>query len=179
MKIYNNPETGKCHLCGEHFTDSNKPTLDRINNDLGHELSNCKLACSSCNSLRSYKDDKITRLRIQLKKYCKLNQLPTTLTNEREYFDLREGITGGLSMVMHRLNLRGITKINRFKYNDESNKVISYDTDNVMSHDVGVDFNLLYPSSFSSTFHEFNPYHGGIMYMPGSLIARYECYNDN
>ena len=51
MKIYNNPETGKCHLCGEHFTDSNKPTLDRINNDLGHELSNNKLACSSCNSL--------------------------------------------------------------------------------------------------------------------------------
>ena len=126
-----------------------------------------------------------------MKKYCKLNQLPTALTNEREYFDLREGITGGLSMDKHRLNLRGITKINRFKYNEirssgstpslaaeEYFKVISYDTDNVMSHAVGVDFNSLCPSSFSSTFHEFNPYHGGIMYMPGSLITRYKCYND-
>lgn len=64
MEIYNKPETGQC--C-EHFTNSNKPTLDRINNEIIHEFSNCKLACSSCNNLRSYKNDKITKLRIQLK----------------------------------------------------------------------------------------------------------------
>lgn len=102
MKLYNDPENGKCHLCGEHFTYSNKPTLDRINNDLGHELKNCLLACASCNQLRNRTDEKVSRLRIQLKKYCHLHSLPTTIANEKEYYDLREGITGGLSMVMHR-----------------------------------------------------------------------------
>ena len=177
IKLYNNPSTGKCHLCGEHFTNHNKPTLDRIDNDIGHELSNCVLACASCNQLRNRSDDKVTRLRIQLNKYCRLHKLPTTISNEKEYYDLREGITGGLSMVMHRKNIRGVTHINKFKY--ENQKVISYDTPNIVSHVVGVDFNSLYPSSFSSNYHEFIPYHGGIMYMPGSLIARFECYDES
>ena len=40
-----------CYLCGEAFTQTNTPTLDRINNSIGHSLSNCKLACASCNTL--------------------------------------------------------------------------------------------------------------------------------
>ena len=180
MKMYNDTNTGKCHLCGEHFTNSNKPTLDRIDNEKGHELDNCLLACAECNKLRSRGDDKVTRLRIQLIKYCRLHKLPTTISNENEYYDLREGVTGGLSMVMHRQNIRGVSHINKFKYIPASEKsgpkVISYDTPNVVSHVVGVDFNSLYPSSCSSNYHSFNPYHGGIMYMPGSLVSRFECY---
>ena len=61
MKMYNDLALGRCHLCGEHFTYSNKPTLD---NGIGHELTNCKLACEVCNKMRSKPDDKVTRLRI-------------------------------------------------------------------------------------------------------------------
>ena len=67
MKMYNDPLLGKCHLCGEHFTYYNKPTLDRIDNEIGHELRNCKLACEVCNKIRSNSDLEVTRLRIQLK----------------------------------------------------------------------------------------------------------------
>ena len=179
MKIYEDPELGKCHLCGEHFSWTNKPTLDRINNEIGHELSNCKLACEVCNSLRSADDDKVTRLRIQLKKFCKVNHLPMTITNEAEYHRLRAGITGGLSNVMHRVNLRGETCITRLHFDEEANKVVVRYTDNVVSHVVGVDFNSLYPSACSGNWHSFNKYHGGIMYMPGSMLNSYDCYDEN
>ena len=175
IKIY---KDSCCHLCGEHFTYDNKPTLDRINNDIGHEFSNCKLACAACNRLRSRSDEKITRLRIRLKKFCCLNNLPMTINDEYEYYSLRQNITGGLSNVLHRLNIKGSTEINRFKF--ENNKVISFspkDNDNksyIQSHVVGIDFNSLYPSSFSSIKHDFNKYHGNIMYMPGSFIQRIE-----
>ncbi len=169
MKMYNN---GCCHLCKEHFTNVNKPTLDRIDNDIGHELSNCKLACVECNKLRKRDDPKITSLRIQLKKFCKLNHLPTLINDEQEYYSLRNNITGGLSNVQHRYNIKGETHINKFRYDAINNKVLSYDTPNIMTHVVGVDFNSLYPSSFSSTKHDFNKYHGGIMYMPGSFVRR-------
>lgn len=105
-------EDSKCYICGEHFDYNNKPTLDRINNDIGHEKDNVQLCCSICNVLRNRNDDKITRLRVQLKKYCLLHNLPMTITDEREYKDLRNNITGGLSNVMHRFNMKGITKIN-------------------------------------------------------------------
>ena len=168
LKMYDN---SCCHLCGEHFTPTNRPTLDRIDNDIGHELSNCKLACAECNKLRKRDDPKITSLRINLKKYCKINHLPTLINDEEEYYSLRNNITGGLSNVMHRYNIKGETHINKFRF--ELNKgIISYDTPNVMTHIVGVDFNSLYPSSFSSTKHDFNKYHGGIMYMPGSFVRR-------
>jgi hypothetical protein len=34
---------------------------------------------------------------------------------------------------------------------------------------LGIDFNSLYPSSYSSKYHPFNPYTNGIMYIPGPL----------
>lgn len=61
----------------------------------------------------------------------------------------------------------------------EHGSVISYDTPYIVSHVVGVDFNSLYPSAFSSNYHPFNPYHGGKMYMPSSLVQRFECYDKN
>ena len=177
MKRYK--DEGCCYLCGEHFTHDVKPTLDRIDNNKGHELSNCKFACQTCNVLRNRKDPDITRLRIQLKKFCSMKHLPTLITDEQEYHSLRDNITGGISNVLHRMNIRGETKINRFKYDVINNRVISEDTSNTVSHVVGIDFNSLYPSSFSSMNHEFNKYHGGIMYMPGSFIKRFDVYDDN
>jgi hypothetical protein len=48
-------------------------------------------------------------------------------------------------------------------------KVNIIDTNNIITHIVGIDFNSLYWSSFSSLPHPFNPYTDGIMYMPGPL----------
>ena len=62
MKIYNDKELCKYHLCSEYFTYKNRPTLNKINNDIGHELSNCKLACEVCNRLRSKNDPQVTHL---------------------------------------------------------------------------------------------------------------------
>ena len=177
MKMYNDPDKGKCQLCREHFTDSNRPTLDRIDNDIGHELSNCLLACAECNTLRKRDDEKVTRLRIQLIKYCRLNHLNTTNSNRDEFHEFRRGMVGGLSMVLHRDNRRGITKINRLKYDEVNNKVISYDTQNIVTNVMGTDANSLYPSVRSSNYHPFIKYHGHRMYMEGSLTNFYKCYN--
>jgi hypothetical protein len=46
------------------------------------------------------------------------------------------------------------------------------DTQNVITHIIGIDFNSLYPSSYSSKYHPFNPYTNGIMYMPGAVKAK-------
>ena len=183
MKMYNDLALGRCHLCGEHFTYSNKPTLD---NGIGHELTNCKLACEVCNKMRSKHDDKVTRLRIQLKKFCKLNHFPTTITNEAEYHRLRVGITGGLSNVMHRVNIRGETHINRLHYDESLNQVISRDTPNIVSHVIGIDFNSLYPSSFSSNHHPFNRYnvvslfnYKLLLFTDDGNISISKCVNEN
>ena len=171
VKMFNECEHC-CYLCGERFTTENKPTLDRINNDIGHEITNCKLACVECNKLRSREDADITRLRIQLKQYCKLHNLPTLINDDDEYRTLRDGIVGGLSNVGHRVNIKGETKINKLHYDEENNTVVSRDTNNIQTGIIGLDFNSLYPSCFSSTTHEFIRYHGHKMYMPGSFIRR-------
>jgi hypothetical protein len=62
-------------------------------------------------------------------------------------------------------NLKGINTIKQLKYMD--NKINIIDTKNIITHIVGIDFNSLYPSSYSSKPHPFNPYTDGIMYMPG------------
>ena len=91
--------------------------------------------------------------------------------DEDVYKILRKGITGGLSNVMHRVNIKGETKINKFKYDEENKTVVSYNTDNIMTHVLGVDFNSLYPSSYSSNENVNNPYTGGKMFMPGRVLA--------
>jgi hypothetical protein len=52
------------------------------------------------------------------------------------------------------------------------NKVHIIDTNNIITHIIGIDFNSLYPSSYSSLPHLFNPYTGGVMYMPGPLKSK-------
>ena len=131
-----------CYICQAKFTELNKPTLDRIDNKKGHSKDNVKPCCVYCNVTKSNKDENLTRLRIQLRNYALLNNLPMTIDNKIVYDKLRKSITGGLSNVQHRVNIKGKTHINHFKY--ENNKVISYDTPHVMTHFCGVDFNSLY-----------------------------------
>ncbi|KAA6355075.1 MAG: hypothetical protein EZS28_049398, partial [Streblomastix strix] len=70
-----------CAICGDKFTMDNKPTLDRIDNKLPHTKSNCQPCCLYCNRYKSDKDEKITRLFIQLRRYCIINHLPQTIVN--------------------------------------------------------------------------------------------------
>jgi hypothetical protein len=42
-----------------------------------------------------------------------------TIDNEEIYWFLRKSIHGGLSQVFHQYNLKGITKINKLKYDHE------------------------------------------------------------
>ena len=172
-------KNSKCYLCGEPFKRDNKPTLDRIDNKKGHTKDNVLPCCVYCNKCKSNKDEKQARLNINLRKFALLNKLPFTLSedDEKAYYILREGITGGLSNVQHRINLKGLTRINKLKYDAATHTISNYDTDNIMTHFVGTDFNSLYPSVFSSNPHPFIKYTGGRMYMPGRLLKTMECDN--
>ncbi|KAA6375004.1 MAG: hypothetical protein EZS28_029470 [Streblomastix strix] len=163
-------ESSVCAICGDKFTVNNKPTLDRINNNLPHTKDNVQPCCLYCNKYCSDKDKNICRLFIQLRRFCMLHCLPTNLTNIEDYKLIRNGVTGGLSNVMHRENIAGKDTIKQFKY--EKKKVHVQTSLNIISHIVGVDFNSLYPSVMSSESHKFIKYTGGKMYMAGSVIGR-------
>jgi hypothetical protein len=168
-----------CYYCAEPFTHDNRPTLDRIDNSIGHTKENCELACNYCNRCRANHDIEIAKLRINLRKYALLNKLPFTLASfqKKNYNIIRKGITGGLSNVQHRINIAGENKINKLFYDHETNTVSNKDTDNIMTHYIGMDFNSLYPSAFSSVKHEFINYTNNKMYMPGKITAFYDVEN--
>jgi len=160
-----------CVLCGEWFTNENKPSLDRLDNNLPHTVANVQATCRYCNVYKSNNDEQLTKLRLNLRKYALARNLPMTLSidDKDAYHIIRKGITGGLSNVQHRINLKGVTRINKFSYDVDENIIMDTDTNNVMTHFVGVDFNSLYPSTFASVKHDFVPYTDGKMYMPGRL----------
>ncbi|KAA6376462.1 MAG: hypothetical protein EZS28_028009 [Streblomastix strix] len=93
-----------------------------------------------------------------------------TITDEEVYQILRSGITGGLSQVIHRYNVAGETKINQLKY--INGKLISKDTDYVMTHLLTLDFNCQYPSVMSSEPHKFIKYSGRRMFMAGQILDK-------
>ncbi|KAA6359945.1 MAG: hypothetical protein EZS28_044528 [Streblomastix strix] len=103
-----------------------------------------------------------------------LHSLPTNLTNIEDYKLIRNGITGGLSNVMHRENIAGKDCIKQFVYDPVDKKVHVQTSNKIISHIVGVDFNSLYPSVMSSEPHKFIKYTNGKMYMAGSGIGRIE-----
>jgi hypothetical protein len=135
-------------MCSEKFSFILPPTLDRINNKLGHSKANVKACCCLCNTSRGKRDFHNVKLGVQLRKFALKNNLPQTIDNEAVYHLLRNGITGGFSNVMHRVNIAGETKVNHFSIEDDH--VISKDTENIMTHVMGVDFNSLYPFSMGS-----------------------------
>jgi hypothetical protein len=87
--------------------------------------------------------------------------------DEEEYEVTRKNISGGLSNVHNRKNLKGIDTIKQLEYVD--NKINITDTNNTITHIIGIDFNSLYPPSYSSKPHPFNPYTNRIMYIPGRV----------
>jgi hypothetical protein len=74
-----------------------------------------------------------------------------------------------LNFVAHRYNFADETPINRKYFDEVLNKAVSKDTANIMTHVTGVDFNSLYPSSYSSIKSNKIPYTNGRLLMPGDF----------
>ena len=60
-------QKSRCYLCNEGFTKENPPTLDRINNDIGHTKENVKLCCASCNTIKSNRTEEESRIYINIR----------------------------------------------------------------------------------------------------------------
>ncbi len=162
-----------CKLCNEPFSHSNKPSFDRIDNSLPHTRNNLQVTCIYCNKAKADNDENLAKLRINLRKYALQNNLPMTLaiTDTDAYYIIRDGITGGLSNVQHRVNLKNITRINKLSYDPNTRTVSDKDTEHIMTHFIGNDFNSLYPSVHASTVHKFIKYTDNKIYMPGRLTS--------
>ena len=168
-------ENSTCAICNTRFHQAGRfrPTLDRINNKEPHTKDNCQPCCWRCNTYKANNDEKITKLNIQLENFSNYYNLPTNIAKQHEetYHLLRDSITGGLSNVLHRKNIKGETKINKFFWDKNCYK--DRDTENIVTHVCGVDFNSLYPSCYSSAPHLFIKmmgYEDSKFYMPGSVI---------
>jgi hypothetical protein len=164
-----------CYMCHGKFNAKRQPGLDRIDNAIGHSRKNVLFACKGCNRFRGNRDVDTSRLHIQVEKFAWKNYLPMTLSKQQPEWDtiyqiLRKGITGGLANVMHRINIKGLTHINKFHYNSSEQKIYDEDTEHIMTHLCGLDFNSLYPSAFSSNYSKNIPYTGGRMFMPGRVF---------
>jgi hypothetical protein len=61
------------------------------------------------------------------------------------------------------------TQINRLIHDIDNHGIISRDTENIMTHVCGVDFNYLYPSAYSSIKTNKIDYNDGGLLMPGGL----------
>ena len=161
-----------CHICHSKFTFKNKPTLDRLDNEKGHSIDNVAPCCLYCNCYCSNKDKQTQQFYIQLRRYALKNNLPFSIENPFTLQVLKEGITGGLSNVHHRMNIAGKNTITKLQY--KNNEVHIINTDNIITHCVGVDCNSMYPSSYGSIPHEFCKYTDHVMYMPGKVIDQFE-----
>jgi hypothetical protein len=62
---------------------------------------------------------------------------------------MQEAIVGGLSNVWLRSNIAGETRISFLTYDYINKKVYSTNSENIVTHISGVDFNVLYPSAYS------------------------------
>ncbi|KAA6385055.1 MAG: hypothetical protein EZS28_019419 [Streblomastix strix] len=87
----------------------------------------------------------------------------------------KKWVTGGLSNVMHRVNVERQDFIKKFEY-DSINKNVRVVTSNYQITPIlGIDFISLYPSVISSEYHKFIKYTSGKMYMPGSVSDKVIC----
>jgi hypothetical protein len=137
-----NYKEGECYCCHQKFNSIIKPTLDRLDNKKSHELNNVVPCCKVCNVRMSDREKSNEILKIQIHKFALINNLPFTIDNVKVYWLLRKGITGGIANVHHKYTKAGETKINKLEIKD--GKIISKDTNNIITHIEADDANSLY-----------------------------------
>ncbi|KAA6384122.1 MAG: hypothetical protein EZS28_020350 [Streblomastix strix] len=86
---------------------------------------------------------------------------------------------GGLSNVYHYYNLKGITHINKLRYNHVTKTITSYDNQYLVTRILDLDFNSLYPSVFSGIFNKNNPYTNNRIYQAGGLTSYFKCTSNS
>jgi len=158
-----------CPMCYRRYTNKNRPTLDRNDNSKPHIKDNVKWMCRYCNCYKSNHDELETKFFIQIRNYAEYMNLPFTINDKNTLNILRSGITGGLSNVQNRDGRQG-NNICKLKYQNGHVEVIN--TNNKITHFSSIDFNSLYPSSYSSQYNELIPYTNHKMYMPGKLLNK-------
>jgi hypothetical protein len=167
--------------CNNKLTNVTPPPFDRKLNSRCDTLENIQLSCCECNCIRSNHNGNISRVKIQIRNFALQNNLPMTLTNKETIQHLEEAEYGGLSNVMHRINIAGETKINKLKYNIKNNKIESNVREKETIHILGINFNGLYPSGKSVIKNELTKYTNKIIRMPGRFnrsICVYEGDGD-
>ena len=132
----------RCHYC--HDPCHEKWTLDRIDNDIGHNQGNCLLACLSCNTSRSNTPYKVFYRKKALLRYDKIHPLIHLIdeANKEVFYLLKKNITGGASIVFHRYHEAGITRIKRPVY--KNGEWAEGKEGKMVEQIVGFDANALY-----------------------------------
>jgi hypothetical protein len=97
------------------------------------------------------------------------NYFPRILTNIHVVEQMKEAIVGGLNNVWYRSNIAGETSISYLTYDYINKKMYSTNTEYIVTHITGVDFNAFYPSAYGSIPNEMIEYTGNKMLMPGYL----------
>jgi hypothetical protein len=143
-------QNNRCFICNKEFSLDNQPSWDRIDCKLSHTLDNIVLTCISCIVERSNRSLELMQTIIQRKQYALDNHFPLVLTNIHVVEQIQNTIIGGLRNVWHRSNIARETPISYLTYDYINQKVYSTDTKNLITHILGLDFNALYPSAYSS-----------------------------
>jgi hypothetical protein len=133
---------------------------------LTHTVENVILNCISYNKARFNRSLKVVQTLVKLTHFAKNNNNPLVLTNESVIRQLQDAIVRRLSDMWCRSNVAGETRINYLKYDKGKRKVYRIDADSIVTHITeGVDFNALYPSTYSSIHNEMIWYTGNKMLM--------------
>lgn len=108
---------GKCLYCWKKC-DVENWSLDRIDNNKGHNSKNCVLSCINCNKQRSDMFHTIFYRKKRLLHYSYYNPLIHLISEENKeaFYKLKQNITGGASIVFHRHHEAGETRIKRPVY---------------------------------------------------------------
>lgn len=100
-EFYEDPfVTEPCYLCDEWLTWDYRPTLDRVDDSIGHSKDNVQPWCVHCNVTKSDGNELATRQLIRLRMFAIKSDLPMALDSSETdaYHIIRKGITGGPSM---------------------------------------------------------------------------------
>ena len=93
----------RCIHCWKKCTNDNW-SLDRINNDIGHNTNNCVISCVECNKFRSDEFFNVFNRRKALIRYSYKNPLIYLIDEENKqvFYEFKNNICGGPSIVFHR-----------------------------------------------------------------------------